>query len=101
MARRAVSDSGTYADTFRLAGKTLHAVKTLSGSGGTMTLTAQGFVRWTSPTTVTFFGGHWRVAAGTGAYADLKGGGHPGVSGATNFATGTVSVVRQAFAHAP
>ena len=27
----AVSDSGTYADTFRLAGQTLHVVKTLSG----------------------------------------------------------------------
>jgi hypothetical protein len=97
----AVSDSGVYADSFRLAGKTLHVVKTLSGSAGTITLRAQGVARWTSPTTATFFAGHWRVASGTGAYADLKGGGHPGASGAANFATATVSVVHEGFAHAP
>jgi hypothetical protein len=90
-----VSDSGTYADTFRLAGQTLHVVKTLSGSGGTITLTAQGVVRWTSPTTATFFAGHWRVASATGAYADLKGGGYPGASGTADFSTGTVDVVHE------
>lgn len=91
----AASDSGTYVDTFRLAGETLHVVKTLAGSGGTITLAAQGVVRWTSPTTATFFAGHWRVVSGTGAYADLKGGGHPGGSGSANFATGTVDVVHE------
>ncbi|HUG36206.1 MAG TPA: hypothetical protein VML54_04610 [Candidatus Limnocylindrales bacterium] len=90
-----VSDSGTYADTFRLTGQTLHVVKTLSGSGGTITLTAQGVVRWTSPTTATFFAGHWRVASATGAYADLKGGGYPGASGTADFSTGTVDVVHE------
>ena len=95
-----VSDSGTYADTFRLAGETLHVVKTLSGSGGTITLAAQGVVRWTSPTTATFFAGHWRIVSGTGAYADLKGGGYPGASGTANFATGTVDVVHEGQVHA-
>jgi hypothetical protein len=96
----AVSDSGTYVDTFRLAGETLHVVKKLSGSGGTITLTAQGVVRWTSATTATFFAGHWQVASGTGAYADLRGGGYPGASGSANFATGTVDVVHEGQAQA-
>jgi hypothetical protein len=96
----AVSDSGTYMDTFRLAGETLHVVKTLSGSGGTITLAAQAVVRWTSPTTATFFAGHWRFASGTGAYADLKGGGYPAASGSANFATGTVDVVHEGQAQA-
>jgi hypothetical protein len=96
----AVSDSGTYRDTFRLAGTTLHVVKTLSGTGGTITLTAQGVVRWTSSTTATFFAGHWRFVSGTGAYADLKGGGSPGASGSANFATGAVDVVHEGWAKA-
>lgn len=95
----AVSDSGTYVDSFRLAGETIHVVKTLSGSGGTITLTAQGVVRWTSPTTATFFAGHWQVASGTGAYEDLQGGGYPGGSGSVNFATGAVDVVHEGQAH--
>lgn len=95
-----VSDSGTYADTFRLAGQTLHVVKTLSGGAGTITLRAQGVVRWTSPTTATFFAGHWRVAAASGAYADLKGGGYPGASGTANFATGSVDIVHEGYAQA-
>lgn len=91
----AVSDSGISVVSFRLVGETIHVVKTLSGSGGTITLTGQAVVRWTSPTTATFFAGHWQVVSGTGAYADLKGGGHPGASGSANFATGTVSVVHE------
>lgn len=62
----ALADSGTYADTFRLAGDTLHVVKTLSGSDGTITLAAQGVVQSTSPTTATFFAGHWRFVSGAG-----------------------------------
>ena len=96
----ALADSGTYVDTFRLAGETLHVMKTLSGSGGTITLAAQGVVRSTSPTTATFFAGHWRIVSGTGAYADLKGGGYPGASGSANFATGAVDVVHEGWAKA-
>lgn len=96
----ALADSGTYADTFRLAGDTLHVVKTLSGSDGTITLAAQGVVQSTSPTTATFFAGHWRFVSGSGAYADLKGGGYPGASGSANFATGAVEVVHEGWAKA-
>ena len=96
----ALADSGTYADTFRLAGDTLHMVKTLSGSDGTITLAAQGVVQSTSPTTATFFAGHWRFVSGSGAYADLKGGGYPGASGSANFATGAVEVVHEGWAKA-
>ena len=96
----AVSASGTYVDSFRLAGETIHVVKTLSGGGGgTITLAAQGVVRWTSATTATFFAGHWRVLSGAGAYADLQGGGYPGASGSANFATGAVDVVHEGQVH--
>ena len=73
-------------------------MKTLSGSRGTITLDAQGVVRWTSSTTAIFFAGHWHVDAGTGAYADLQGGGYPGGSGTVNFATATVDVIHAGWA---
>ncbi|MGH3048154.1 MAG: hypothetical protein ACRDNC_14330 [Gaiellaceae bacterium] len=96
----AVTDSGTSVVSFRLVGETIHVIKTLSGSNGTITVAGQAVVRWTSATTATFFAGHWRFAAGTGAYVDLKGGGHPGASGSANFATGTVDVVHEGKAQA-
>ena len=34
----AIADSGTYTETFRLVGKTIHAVKTLTGSEGTLVI---------------------------------------------------------------
>jgi hypothetical protein len=95
----AVVDSGTYVDSLRLAGATIHVVKTLSGERGTLTLDAQGVVRWTSATTATFFAGQWKVVAATGDYAGLHGGGSPGASGTVNFATGVVDVVHQGFGH--
>lgn len=94
----AVSDSGNYRDTLRFAGETLHVVKTLSGSRGSITLTAQAVVRWTSPTTATFVAGHWRVASGTGAYAEARWGGSPGASGSADLATGTVAVAHEGLA---
>lgn len=88
-----VSDAGTYSEVFRFEGATLHVEKTLTGDNGTVTLVGQGVVRWTSPTTATFFAGHWRFASGTGAYADLHGGGSPGALGSADLSTGTVEVV--------
>lgn len=96
----AVTDSGTSVVSFRLVGETIHVIKTLSGSNGTITVAGQAVVRWTSATTATFFAGHWQVVSGTGAYADLKGGGYPGASGTANFATGTVDVVHEGQAQA-
>jgi hypothetical protein len=91
----AVSDSGTYTDSFRLAGDTIHVTKTLFGIRGTITLTAKGIVNPTSATTAAFVGGRWRITAGTGKYADLRGGGRPGAIGTVNFATGSVDVVHE------
>lgn len=89
----AVSDSGTYTETFRFAGSTIQVVKTLSGQAGTITLAAQGVVVWTSATTATFAAGHWQVVGGTGAYADLRAGGSPGAVGSADLAAGTSDVV--------
>jgi hypothetical protein len=91
----AVSDSGTFVDSFSLDGDTIRVIKTLSGSKGTFTLRAKGAVVMTSPTAATFTGGSWRVLSGTGAYADLQGRGRPGAVGTVNFATGTVDVVHE------
>jgi hypothetical protein len=91
----AVSDSGTYTDSFRLVGDTIHVTKTLSGTRGSITLSAKGIVQPTSPTTATFVGGRWRITSGTGEYAKLSGGGRPGAIGSVNFATGSVDVVHE------
>lgn len=93
----AFEDSGTYVETFRFAGSSIHGVKTLSGRDGTMTLVAEAVVRWESATEVTLFAGHWRFASGTGAYAGIQGGGFPGVVGSANLATGEVQVVHLGF----
>jgi hypothetical protein len=94
----AFEDTGTYFEEFRFAGDSIHGVKTLSGRGGTITLVADAVVRWISPTKVELFAGHWRFESGTGAYADLRGGGSPGVIGSADLATGTVDVIHAGWA---
>jgi hypothetical protein len=91
-------DEGTYVETFRFAGNSIHGVKTLSGRDGTIILVAEAVVRWTSPTQVELFAGHWRFESGTGAYADLRGGGFPGVIGSADLAAGTVEVIHDGWA---
>jgi len=88
-----VSDSGSYTESFRFAGSTIHVEKTLTGHGGTITLAAQGVVVWTSPTTATFAAGHWQVVSGTGDYANLRAGGSPGAVGSADLGAGTADVV--------
>jgi hypothetical protein len=88
----AFDDSGTYVETFRFAGASIHGVKTLSGRNGTITLVAEAVVRWESATDATLFSGHWRFESGTGAYAAIQGGGFPGVIGGADLAAGTVDV---------
>jgi hypothetical protein len=88
----AIEDSGTYVETFRFAGASIHGVKTLTGQSGTITLSAEAVVRWESPTRAVLFAGHWRFESGTGAYAGIKGGGFPGVMGSADLATGSVDV---------
>jgi hypothetical protein len=88
----AFQDSGTYIETFRFAGASIHGVKTLTGRKGTITLVAEAVIRWESPTRAVLFGGHWRFESGTGAYAGIQGGGFPGVIGSADLAAGTVDV---------
>jgi hypothetical protein len=88
----AFEDSGTYVETFRFAGTSIHGVKTLSGRKGTITLVAEAVVRWESPTQAVLFAGHWRFESGTGAYAPIQGGGFPGVIGSADLVAGTVDV---------
>ena len=70
VATGAVSDSGTTAETFRIDGRTVHALKTYAGSLGTFTVTAQGLITFTGATTAVLEG-RWLVVSGTGAYANL------------------------------
>lgn len=88
----AFEDAGTYVETFRFAGASIHGVKTLSGRNGTITLIAEAVVRRESPTLAVLFAGHWRFESGTGAYAAIQGGGFPGVIGSADLAAGAVDV---------
>ena len=87
-----VNDSGTYAGTFRFAGRTIHVVKTLIGTNGTITLKSEAVVVPTSPTSISFKGGSWATVSGTGAYSDLHAIGTPAAaSGASaDLVTGVI-----------
>ena len=96
-----VTDSGTYTETFRFAGRTIHVEKVLVGSRGTIVLEGRGVVVWTSACTATFSAGSWRIVDGTGAYARLKGGGSP-VTTPDSFGdvcTGVVRITHVGSAH--
>lgn len=88
----AIADSGTYTETFRLVGKTIHGVKTLTGSDGTLVIAITAVVDFPTPTTATFRAGHWRVVSGTGTFARVRGGGSPGAYGIADLAAGTIEV---------
>ena len=103
----ALSDSGTYTESFRFAGgsptmpRTVHTVKTLVGAQGTLQLRVEAVVIWQSPTLVTFKAGNWRITSGSGAYQDLHAGGTPAVTPETfgDLATGVVHMVHVGQAH--
>jgi len=73
----AFTDSGTYTETFRIEGQSIHGEKVLVGTKGTLVLNAQGVVVFLTPTTVTFKAGSWEIVDGTGAYERLHAGGTP------------------------
>jgi opacity protein-like surface antigen len=75
-----VDDAGTYTETFRFAGRTIHAKKVLVGSKGTIVLRVEAVVVWLSPCTVAFEAGNWRIVDGSGSYERLKGGGAPALT---------------------
>jgi hypothetical protein len=97
----AIEDAGTYVETFRFAGTSIHGVKTLTGNAGTVTLVADAVIRWTSPTTAVLFAGHWRFVGGSGVYQDIQGGGSPAVIGSADLAAGTVNVVHEGWVSTP
>ncbi|HZA35841.1 MAG TPA: hypothetical protein VE505_12975 [Vicinamibacterales bacterium] len=90
----AVTDAGSYTEDFSLSGNTIHAVKTLQGTHGTLVIAVTAVVGSPTSTTVSFRAGHWRIVSGTGAFTGLRGGGSPGASGLADLAVGTVQ-----FAH--
>jgi hypothetical protein len=90
-----VEATGTYTETFRLAGETIHAEKVLTGASGTIVIRTQALLVFLDACTVTFGAGSWRISDATGAYAGLKGGGTPqGTSTSrANVCTGSIDVV--------
>jgi opacity protein-like surface antigen len=71
-----VDDAGTYTETFRFAGRTIHAKKVLVGSKGTIVLRVEAVVVWLSPCTVAFEAGNWRIVDGSGSYERRRAGAH-------------------------
>lgn len=92
-----VADAGAYVETFRLAGRTVQGVKTLTGRDGTITLQSQGVLVLTGETTGEIVHGRWVILAGTGAYAELQGEGDVSVS--VDFAQGTAVAMHTGRAH--
>ena len=90
-----VETTGTYTETFRLAGETIHAEKVLNSAGGTIVIRTQGLLVLLDACTVTFGAGSWRISDATGAYAGLRGGGTPqGTSTSrANVCTASIDVV--------
>jgi hypothetical protein len=76
----AFADSGTYTESFRLAGRIVYTTKILVGAEGTLRLRAEAVVNWLTPTFATFKAGNWRITSGTGVYEHLHAGGTPGVT---------------------
>jgi Trk-type K+ transport system membrane component len=72
-----IEDEGTYVETVRSTGNTTQFVKTLTGANGTIVIEVKAVAMATSSGARTVEYGRWRIAAGTGAYATLKGGGCP------------------------
>ena len=86
----AITAAGSYTEDFGLVGDTIHAVKTLQSTDGTLIITVTAVVESPNPTTVSFDAGHWRIVSGTGAFSGAHGGGSPGASGIADLASGTV-----------
>jgi hypothetical protein len=95
-----IEATGTYTETFRFAGETIHATKVLVSPSGTIVLRTRALVVWLDACTATFRAGRWQMADTTGAYAGLRGGGTPlATSSFGNVCTGSVEVVHTGAAH--
>jgi hypothetical protein len=87
--------AGTYTETFRFEGSTIHGVKVLTSVDGTIVLDTRALVVWLDECTATLRAGHWQIADASGAYAGLKGGGSPNSTPESfgNVCTGSVDVI--------
>jgi hypothetical protein len=96
-----VGAAGTYTETFRFAGRTLHGKKVLVSDGGTIVLESRAVVAWLDACTGTFAAGSWHITDATGTYAGLKGGGTPAATGTSfgNVCTRATDVVHTGTAH--
>jgi hypothetical protein len=95
-----VEGTGTYTETFRFAGKTIHGTKVLVSPSGTIVLQIRNIVVFLDACTVEFKAGSWRISEATGAYARLKGRGAPGTTAkSVNVCTGFIDVVHVGTAH--
>ena len=90
-----IDAAGTYTETARFVGSTIHAQKVLVSPAGTIVLENHSLIIWLDECTATFGAGNWHIAAASGAYAGLKGGGTPVSTPASfgNICTGHVHVV--------
>ncbi len=90
-----IDAAGTYTETARFVGSTIHAQKVLVSPVGTIVLENHSLIVWLDECTATFRAGNWHIAAASGAYAGLKGGGTPVSTPASfgNVCTGSVNVV--------
>jgi hypothetical protein len=97
----AFADSGTYSETFWLAGQTIHGEKLLVGTEGTLVMRGRSVLVWVTPTTATFQAGSWEIVGGTGAYERLRAVGTPLVAPGSfgDLATGVVHVTHVGEAH--
>jgi hypothetical protein len=96
-----IEGTGTYTETFRFAGGTIHAQKVLVSPAGTIVLETRGVVVWFDACTVGFKAGSWHISQATGTYAGLQGGGTPNttVESFGNVCTGAIDVVHVGAAH--
>ncbi len=87
--------AGTYTETFRFEGSTIHGVKVLTTADGTIVLDTRAVVVWLDECTATLGAGHWQIKDASGAYAGLKGGGSPNSTPESfgNVCTGSVDVI--------
>jgi hypothetical protein len=95
-----VDGTGTYTETFRFAGETIHGTKVLMSPSGTIVLQISNIVVFLDACTVEFKAGSWRITEATGAYARLKARGAPGTTAkSVNVCTGFIDVLHVGTAH--
>ena len=89
-----IDGAGTYTETFRFAGGTIHAQKVLVSPTGTIVLETRGVIDWLDTCAVGFKAGSWHISDATGTYANLRGGGTPNttVESFANVCTGAIDV---------